>query len=174
MASETAYEHRLAVLQCALGGVSGHTTDGGTVTFYDRRLAPYLGELIEGGYVLDKRAPLAARPALAVLSPLCKGNLAAGERDPFRDAEGSIVAQAIAGAPDNPACGLARLALAAPQSGAFDDVAPDIFAEWWRAQGARVGRRRGAVIVWDDGATEVIRPFARRYLRDDGTPDYGD
>jgi hypothetical protein len=174
MATETAYAQRLVVLQLALGGVSGHTTDGSTITYYDRRLAPYYGELIDGGYILDKRASLRARPGLAVLSPMCKGDLAAGRRDRFGGAEGSIVAQAIAGEPENPACGLARLALAAPQCGAFDDVAPDLFADWWRAHGARVGRRFGAVIVWDDGATEAIRPFARRYLRDDGSPDYGD
>jgi hypothetical protein len=174
MATETAYEQRLAVLQIALGGVSGHTTTGSTVTYYDRRLAPYYGELVEGGYVLDKRAALEARPGLAVLSPMCKGNLAAGQRDPFGGAEGSIVAQAIASEPENPACVLARLALAAPECGAFDDVAPDLFVDWWRAHGARVGRRFGAVIVWDDGLTETIRPFARRYLRDDGSSDYGD
>jgi hypothetical protein len=174
MASETAYEQRLVVLQIGLGGVSGHLMDGGTVTFYDRRLAPYYGELVEGGYVLDKRAALEARPGLAVLSPMCKGNLAAGQRDLFQGAEGSIVAQAIASDTENPACGLARLALAAPQCGAFDDVAPDLFADWWRAHGARVGRRRGDVIVWEGGAAEAIRPFARRYLKGDGSPDYGD
>jgi hypothetical protein len=71
MATETAYQQRLAVLQLALGGLSGETTDGAHVTFYDRRLAAYLGELVEGGYVLDQRAALRARPGLAVLSPLC-------------------------------------------------------------------------------------------------------
>jgi hypothetical protein len=105
---------------------------------------------------------------------MCKGNLAAGRREAFDGAEGSIVAQTIASDPQNPACGLARLALAAPDCGAFDDVAPDLFAEWWRAHGARVGRRRRDLIVWEDGAEEAIRPFARRYLRDDGSPDYGD
>jgi hypothetical protein len=86
----------------------------------------------------------------------------------------SIVAQAVAGEPENPACGLARLALAAPECGDFDDVEPDLFAVWWRAHGARVGRRFGAAIVWDDGETEAIRPFAWCYLRDDGSPDYRD
>ena len=32
----------------------------------------------------------------------------------------------------------------------------------------------GNVIVWEDGSQEPIRAFERRYLRDDGTPDYGD
>jgi len=47
-------------------------------------------------------------------------------------------------------------------------------AGWWWAHGARVGQRRGDVIVWEDGTAEAIRPFARRYRRDDGSPDYGD
>jgi hypothetical protein len=36
------------------------------------------------------------------------------------------------------------------------------------------GRSRGELIVWEDSTTEAIRPFARRYLRGDGTPDCGD
>src|SRR5206468_2612074 len=112
-------------------------------------------EPVEGGYVLDKRAALEARPGLAVLSPMCKSNLAAGERDPFRGVESSIVARSIASEPENPACDLARLALAAPECGAFDDVAPDVFTDWWRTHGARVGRRFGEVIVWEDGTQEA-------------------
>src|SRR5262249_24835124 len=103
-----------------------------------------------------------------------RGDLPAGTRDAFRGAEGSLVAQAIAADPGNPASGLARLAVAAPRCGAFDEVAPDVYAAWWRAHRARVGPRRGDLIAWEDGTEEAIRPFARRFLPDDGRPDYGD
>ena len=85
-------------------------------------------------------------------------------RGQFGGAEGALVAQAIAGEPENPACGLTRLALAAPECRAFDDVTPVLFADWWRAHSARVGRRRGDLIVWDDGAEEAIRPSLTRVV----------
>jgi hypothetical protein len=180
MATATGYERRMAVIQIALGGVSGETTDGAHVTFYDRRLRPYLGELVEGGYVLDKRAVLMARPWLAIGSPMVKGTLPPGTVDRFidrhpTDAFGeSIVLDSIRSDPTNPAAGLAALMQDDPACGGFDDVAPDVYADWWRRRGARVGRRLGRVVVWDDGETEQIRPFERRFLRDDGQPDTGD
>ena len=34
--------------------------------------------------------------------------------------------------------------------GGLDTVAPDVYYEWWRARGARVGRIEGGVMIWDD------------------------
>ena len=159
------YNQRLSLLQVALGAVSGHMTDGASVTIYDRRLAPYLWDLVEDGWVLDNRAALTANPFLAVRQPLCKGDLPPGTVDKFdHDASQSIVAQVIASEPENPACGLAQLMIAAPDCGAFDYVAPDVYAAWWRQHGARVGQRRGDTIVWEDGVVEPIRPAGQRFL----------
>jgi hypothetical protein len=119
--------------------------------------------LVEGGYVIDKSAVLNAKPDLAVLSPMCKGSLPPGTRDAFQGAEGSIVARSIANEPDNPAAPIARMMLAVPDCGAFDDVAPDVYAAWWAKHGARIGQRRGNKIVWSDGTEEVIPPFTQRY-----------
>jgi hypothetical protein len=157
------YELRLAVLSIGLAGCYGDGIDGCHITYYDSRLRPYFGELVEGGFVIDKSAVLEAKPDLSVLSPLCKGSLPAGTRDAFHGAAGSIVAHSIANEPDNPAAGLARLMLAIPDCGAFDDVAPDVYAAWWAKHGARIGQRRGNKIVWADGTEEIIPPFAQRY-----------
>jgi hypothetical protein len=157
------YEQRLAVLSVGLAGCHGDTVDGASISFYDRRLAPYLGELVEGAWVIDKSAVLESRPGLAVLAPLCRGDLPLGTRQPFAGAEGSLVAHAIASDPDNPAAPLAQLALLAPACGAFDDVSPDVYAAWWQGHGARVGQRRGDVIAWADGEQEPIPPFAQRW-----------
>src|SRR5262245_16567825 len=101
-----AYQERFALLQVALGGVNGELADGASCTVYDRRLSPYLGEVVQGGYVLDKREVLEVNPALAYLSPLCRGNLPAGTIRRFRDSvvhpEESIVVQAILAAPEHP------------------------------------------------------------------------
>jgi hypothetical protein len=161
--NDNAYQQRLAVLGIGLAGCSGHGTDGSTISYYDRRLRAYLGELVEGGWVIIKTQPLGSNPLLAVMAPLCRGSLAPGMRDVFQGVEGSIVAQAIAADTDNPAAPLARLMLAAPQLGIFDQVAPDLYAAWWLSHGARVGQRRGDKIVWADGTEEAIPPFDSRY-----------
>jgi hypothetical protein len=157
------YELRLAVLSIGLAGCYGDGIDGSRISYYDTRLRPYLGELVEGGYVIDKSSVLEAKPDLAVLSPMCNGKLPPGTRDVFPGAEGSIVAQSIANDPYNPAAPLARIMLAVPDCGAFDDVAPDVYAAWWAKHGARIGQRKGNKIVWSDGTEETIPPFAQRY-----------
>jgi hypothetical protein len=157
------YELRLAVLSIGLAGCYGDGIDGSRISYYDTRLRPYYGELVEGGYVIDKSAILDTKPDLAVLSPMCNGKLPPGTRDAFPGAEGSIVARSIANEPDNPAAPIARMMLAVPDCGAFDDVAPDVYAAWWAKQGARIGQRRGNKIAWSDGTEETIPPFAQRY-----------
>jgi hypothetical protein len=135
----TGYELRLAVLSIGPAGAHGECRDGSHISFPDNRLRPYLGELIEGGFVIDKRAALEADPVLTARTPLCDGSLPDGMRATFlgwRDQ--------------------------------FDVVAPDVYAAWWEAHGARVGRRRGDKIVWADGAEEAIPPYARRF--EEGRP----
>jgi hypothetical protein len=163
MTPETDYDRRLTVLSIGLAGCYGESIDGSHITFYDSRLRPYYGELVEGGWVVVKTDVLNRNPDLAVLSPLCKGNLPAGTRDAFPGAEGSIVARSIANEPDNPAAPLARMMLAAPDCGSFDDVAPDVYAAWWAKHGARIGQRKGDKIVWNDGTEEFIPTFVQRY-----------
>lgn len=163
--SET-YEEKFAILQVALGGVSGQTVDGASCTIYDCRLSPYLGEVVEGGYVLDKRAVLEENPALAFLSPMCRGDLPAGTIRRFRESvphpEDSIVAQSIITSPEHPLRGLVGLMCQCADCESFDDVAPDVFAAWWADKGARVGRRRGNEIVWANGDVTAIPAFACR------------
>lgn len=84
--------------------------------------------------------------------------------DACPNAAESLVGQAIAACPDNSASGLAQLMMAAPDCGSFDEVAPDVFAAWWRAHGARIGQRCGDSIVWEDGTREEIRPAQYRYM----------
>jgi hypothetical protein len=149
----------LAVLWIGLAGVHGDGDDGSSTTYYDTRLALYYKDLREGGYVIDKSVPLGKNPGLAVKSPMCKGCLNPGIVDRMPDPSESIVAQAIAREAGNPASHLAKLALATAgsQFGGFDFVAPDLYAAWWLAHGARVGVRVGGTIVWNDGTSEEIQ-----------------
>jgi hypothetical protein len=117
-------------------------------------LRPYLGELAEGGHVIVKTAVLDERPGLAVRAPLCNGALAQGEKVPFAGCERNMAVQEVASRSDSPA---------APDCRSFDTVAPDVYVAWWAGHGARVGQRHGDSIVWADGSTEAIPPFASRF-----------
>lgn len=158
------YDQRLAVLEIGLGGCSGsYAAENARVTMYDKRISAYYGDVVEGGFVIVKTAILDARPSLAFSSPMCQGNLPLGTRDEFQGAAGSIVAHAIASDGENPARGLAAMMIANPKCGAFDFVAPDVYAAWWREAGAKVGVRRGDRIEWDNGDSEAIRPVESRW-----------
>ncbi len=116
-------------------------------------LSGYYGELIDGGWVIDKSKPLDARPGLAVMSPMVDGRLADGAVDIFQGVD-SFLGAALS----SPEAfgGLAQMAVIAPECGAFDYVSPTAFAAWWRDKGARIGQRRGNRVIWEDGAIEEI------------------
>jgi len=40
----------------------------------------------------------------------------------------------------------------------LDDVAPDVYAAWWHAHGAHVGRRAGNVIEYPDATGLILEP----------------
>ncbi len=156
------YDVRLATLEIGLGGCHGQYAERrASVTMYDRRLSAYYGELVQGGYVIDKAQVLDANPGLAVLAPLCRGGLPAGTRNVFRDRVDPVMGAALSD-PESFG-GVAALMIAAPECGAFDDVSPDVFAAWWGSRGARVGVRHGDRIEWADGTAEAIRPAAQRW-----------
>jgi hypothetical protein len=156
------YDVRLATLEIGLAGCHGQcANERASVSIYDRRLSAYFGELVEGGFVIDKAAVLDAKPGLAVMAPLCRGDLPAGRRNVFRERVDPAMAAALS-QPESFG-GVALLMAAAPDCGAFDDVSPDVFAAWWAAHGARIGVRRGDRIEWADGTSEAIRPAAERW-----------
>jgi hypothetical protein len=171
LAERTDYDRSCAVLSIGLAGchgvnvptMLGDSVCHSTTSYYDTRLRAYYGELIEGGYVIVKTAPLESKPGLAALSPFCKASLPPGTRKAFQCEPDNFIANLFANQPDNGYCGIARLMLAAPECGAFDDVAPDVYAAWWASKGAKVGQRAGNEIVWADGTREAIPAFADRY-----------
>ncbi len=100
-----------------------------SVTMYDRRLSAYFGDLIEGGYVIEKGQALDANPGLAVMAPLCRGDLPMGQRNVFHERIDPVMAGALS-QPESFGA-VALLMATAPECGAFDEVAPDVYAAWW-------------------------------------------
>lgn len=47
--------------------------------------------------------------------------------------------------------------------GGFDYIALDVYLDIWRRFGARIGKRMGESIQWEDGEVFPIPPFAERF-----------
>lgn len=122
------------------------TTVESSVSIPDSRLIPYLGDLADGGVVIDKR-PCIKRDDFVhwiVKGPMLKESLPGGCRNvPFsRD---------IIPCDDPKACG------------GYDYIALDLYMELWRGLGARIGTRVGDVIKWEDGEVFPIPPEEERF-----------
>lgn len=170
------YDGNLRLLECAGGGTHGQSAGserkplpgGGSwrhgpsrVSFTDIRLRPYLGELEQGGVVIDKRR-LVSHPMFAswvIGDPMVDVELEPGETSRFSDQQ--TMATMLPGL-----CGqYAMLALLSRNSEytGLDYVDVGHYAALWSSRGARVGVREGDAIIWNDGAREAIPPAADRY-----------
>jgi len=104
----------------------------------------------EGAYALDIREAVSSRPMLGILAPLCRPSLPPGTVKKFNETVDLTdpITQAITKEFTRTSPTL-RAAVAAHQFGSMDDVALDIYVEWWRSHGARVGRIEGDKINWE-------------------------
>ncbi len=144
--SRDAYKSEYTTLGIAAAGAYATIGDDCRVTMYDRRLSPYYGDLAEGGIVIDKR-PCVGHPSFieAVISgPMLKESLPSHTRQRmFSDAESCD---------DVKTCR------------AMDYVSMDLYLNLWRSLGAKIGKRNGNEIVWDNGDVSVIPDANERWL----------
>lgn len=121
-----------------------------SVMIYDRRLSCYYGDVVEGGTILDKR-PAFQRDETACVREVVSGPMRGLHLPP------NTVDVAFQGRqPWAPELKL----------GGFDYISLDLYLDRWRALGARVGRRVGPTVVWEDGEVEPIRPESERWRLD--------
>lgn len=128
---------------------------------YDRRLGPYLGNVVRGGWVVDKRG-IYNRDDFArwvIDCPLVDVRLANGAANPCPIPD-PLFACALAGSFG----ALAVAKIANPTWRGLDKVSVAEYVGYWRERGARIGRRIGDAIQWEDGAVSEIPPYSRRYL----------
>lgn len=161
------YVPRYLCLEATLDGLQAQTGTPATHTSIpDGRLTPYLGELREGGIVIDRRAALWHDVRLAFRSPLLDASLRAGTVARPRPSElypGGTAAVWDRGAPE--------VLEPSPEGyDGLDRVALDLYTRFWQGAGARVGRRRGDAILWDDGTTTAIPLPEHRQRHPDGRP----
>jgi hypothetical protein len=138
----------------ATGSISG------TMSSYDRMLAPFLSELIEGGVVIDKWSipdPLFSK--LVISGPMCSAMLADDAVDPCPSIPSYMLAP---GGLEGGFKDLAAVKVAKPTWGGLDLVSVKSFTAMWREAGARIGKRVGNVIQWEDGAVDPVPPKGSR------------
>lgn len=153
--SRDAYQPEYTFLCVAEAGVYAEAPNPwgdmpASVQIPDRRLSCYYGDVVEGGIILDKR-PAFQRDAgacihEAISGPMRKSTLPPGSFEGW-DRKVIPIQQAI-------------------KIGGFDYVSLDVHVQRWRQLGARVGKRVGMTVQWEDGEIEPIRPEAERWKHD--------
>lgn len=147
-----AYKQEYDYLGIAMGGVYGRgpskwSKDGFSVSIPDKRLSPYYGDLIEGGIVVDKRPCIEKDEARFVnrvyLSPLLKKSLPPKtmcklfeKEEPCEDVT---------------------------QCGPIDYISMDLYLDLWRKEGAKIGKRVGNEIHWENGEVSPIPSESMRW-----------
>ena len=132
-----------------------------TTTTYDTRLGPNLGHLVEGGWVVDKRAAQERADFVrnVVGGPMVDTRLSGADVDKC-PAIDPFFGAALAGSFG----ALALLKMADEDFGGLDHVSPEAYAAFWATRGARIGRRSGNVVRWADGGPDSAIPaYADRY-----------
>lgn len=157
------YRGTFTVLSLGLGGLSAQTGERGvSISIPDRRLVCYYGDLAEGGIVLDKRRVLEEDPSLAFRSPILASHLPPGTIEPPGQPD-RVLAQGMLGMFGEAHAALIT-ATAEPEGyNGLALVATDVYVQFWRRHGARVGQRAGAQVLWEDGRAEPIPSAEERY-----------
>lgn len=168
-------EHTLCALITVAawtGEVSGtHLYDPGGMygrgghTEFRSGLQRALASLAEGGYVIDLRR-LSDRPEIRLWqfqAPMPNGDIegadigrfsaeareSAAQMQPFLSGEFGVLAGMMAQKAGEPDDGSA---------GPFDRVSAAYLARYWGTKGARIGRRVGNCLRWQDGEEQEILP----------------
>jgi hypothetical protein len=121
--------------------------DGGRVVIQDNRLAPYLGDLQQGGWVVDY-FHLQARADftnLLVRMPLPSVRLVPGQ---------------VMAAQEPSLMGARRQRRRTDAARGLSHVSVQEYVRLWGEEGARIGQRNGSIISWSDGRVVSI-PSAR-------------
>jgi hypothetical protein len=148
--SRDAYENKYTTLGIAAGGVYATIGDDCNVTMYDRRLSPYYGDLAEGGIVIDKRPCLSHSSfiEMVISGPMLKESLPSHSCERmFSDVQPCDDARCCKG---------------------MDCISMDLYLDLWRPLGAKIGKRVGNEIVWENGDVSVIPDEKDRWKNVEG------
>lgn len=143
------YKNEYTYLGIAAAGVyaeapNKYSKHPASITIYDRRLRAYFGDMAEGGIVVDKR-PCLEHPdfyRMVISGPMRGSWLSEKTRETMHDTV---------------KCHNAH------EAKAFDYISTDLYLALWRDMGAKIGKRVGNEIHWEDGTKETIVPVDKRW-----------
>lgn len=118
------------------------------VEMRDRRLRSYLGDLVDGAFVVDKR-PCSNKTTFTIKvihGPLRGSWLPNKTKETFNGQEPCENAE---------------------NAKSMDYISLDLYCDSWRKFGARIGKRVGEEIHWEDGEKEKILPALERWTAKD-------
>lgn len=154
---------------CGCHGTGDPSTGKWTVSGMSSCLPAYYHEVVDGGWVIDKREVLTRDPYLAIRSPLMDPTLADGEVDRLGDVRGTIIAQALLSArtADNEFGKLLQIHDDITQHvddpGPLDTVSLVAYVRWWKDKGARTAYKVSSTVettkhflIWADTGPEQI------------------
>lgn len=100
---------------------------------------------MEGCILVDAYDILIEHPEYAYASPICDGSLEFGHVSAFpADGKDSAVFRSV-----QSSGGYAQLLTLCADVGGLDKVAVDVYAQWWRDMGARIGKVENGVVLWE-------------------------
>lgn len=116
-----------------------------TYYLHDNRVSPFLGNLIEGGVVIDRRPCLKKEDFIhtSLNAPLLAINFPNKSK---QNTESEITTC-------NNVDDLNK----------NDYVSLDLYIEYWTKHGARIGKRVDETVVWGDGISEKIPKIENRF-----------
>lgn len=153
---------KYGMIQSAWGGISGEAQGRCSMSGAYRLLLTVARDGAEGCAVVvapaESGSMSEAWVRASVSGPMLNLDLGADEVEPFnRDDLNCLTARAISES-DNEYGALIRLAKACEGYGGFDYVGLGKWLEIRRTAGARIGRKVGSRIVWEDGTPDTELP----------------
>ena len=160
MREDDSYKQEYSTLGIALAGVHAtapnqwSSSTAISIQIPDKRLNCYLGNLIEGGTVIDKRTCDEDDVFEYVVSgPMLQESLPNGTMSAaFCSDSHSLQRRNV---PIK--CEDVR------KCKSFDYIALDLYCELWSGLGARIGKRLGDTIMWNDGEIQSIPSVDERW-----------
>lgn len=147
-----AYKQEYTTMGIAASGVYAKIGDNISVSIPDKRLFAYLGNLVDGGIVIDKRTvPDADLVKWVISGPMMKEGLPSGTKD-------SLNFETPRAAPIPAKHG--------DKFSGMDYIALDLYVKLWEGLGARIGTRKGDIIYWNDGESQPIPPIESRWQQE--------
>ncbi|MFA5240356.1 MAG: hypothetical protein WC476_11715 [Phycisphaerae bacterium] len=106
---------------------------------------------LAGALVIDLRAVVEKKPALAFLAPMVSVKLTGEQVDRIKKEtiDESLMCKAMMTDTGNQYGTLLKMQSISKEPGPLDMISPEGLVKWWKDRGARTGKLNGNIIDWD-------------------------